>query len=220
MARAKRPTGDLANTARKRYYRDAERYLRQAENSTGATAARYRSMAQKRLSEALNTYTKSTTQNFAKPIQNIANKLGVDLNVARDKIRSRSAKQEKQIRSRAIDETQSLYALRSSQDPETLRQNEARALFNSPIGSRIIGGTVDIWQEKATITLPDGTTKIDKSKILPALFDYFEVDNLADLIDAIENMSGEDLYRSPDDEAFYESVKITIQTAIAENEAR
>lgn len=220
MARAKRPTGDLANTARKRYYRDAERYLRQAENSTGATAARYRAMAQIRLNEALNTYTKSTTQNFAKPIQNIANKLGVDLNVAREKISSRSAKQEKQIRSRAIDETQSLYALRSSQDSETLRQNEARALFNSPIGSRIIGGTVDIWQQKATVTLPDGSTKIDKSKIIPALYEHFEVDNLADLLDAIEKRSGEDLYRSPDDEAFYESVKITIQTAIAENEAR
>lgn len=219
MARAKRPTGDLANTARKRYYRDAERYLRQAENSTGATAARYRAMAQIRLNEALNTYTKSTTQNFAKPIQNIANKLGVDLNVARDKIRSRSAKQEKQIRSRAIDETQSLYALRSSQDSETLRQNEARALFNSPIGSRIIGGTVDIWQDKATVTMPDGSTKIDKSKIISALYEHFEVDNLADLLDAIEKRSGEDLYRSPDDEAFYESVKITIQTAIAENEA-
>ena len=220
MARAKRPTGDLANTARKRYYRDAERYLRQAENSTGATAARYRAMAQIRLNEALNTYTKSTTQNFAKPIQNIANKLGVDLNVAREKISSRSAKQEKQIRSRAIDETQSLYALRSSQDSETLRQNEARALFNSPIGSRIIGGTVDVWQQKATVTLPDGSTKIDKSKIIPALYEHFEVDNLADLLDAIEKRSGEDLYRSPDDEAFYESVKITIQTAIAENEAR
>ena len=220
MARAKRPTGDLANNARKRYYRDAERYLRQAENSTGATAARYRSMAQKRLNEALNTYTKSTTQNFAKPIQNIANKLGVDLNEARDKLRSRSAKQEKQIRSHAIDETQSLYALRGSRDPETLRQSEARALFNSPIGSRIIGGTVEIWQDKASVTLPDGSTQIDKSKILPALYEYFEVDNLADLLNAIETMSGEDLYKSPDDEAFYESVKITIQTMIAENEAR
>lgn len=220
MARAKRPTGDLANNARKRYYRDAERYLRQAENSTGATAARYRSMAQKRLNEALNTYTKSTTQNFAKPIQNIANKLGVDLNEARDKLRSRSAKQEKQIRSRAIDETQSLYALRGSRDPETLRQSEARALFNSPIGSRIIGGTVEIWQDKATVAMPDGSTQIDKSKILPALYEYFDVDNLADLLNAIETMSGEDLYKSPDDEAFYESVKITIQTMIAENEAR
>lgn len=220
MARAKRPTGDLANNARKRYYRDAERYLRQAENSTGATAARYRSMAQKRLNEALNTYTKSTTQNFAKPIQNIANKLGVDLNEARDKLRSRSAKQEKQIRSRAIDETRSLYALQGSRDPETLRQSEARALFNSSIGSRIIGGTVEIWQDKATVTLPDGSTQIDKSKILPALYEYFEVDNLADLLNAIETMSGEDLYKSPDDEAFYESVKITIQTMIAENEAR
>ena len=93
-------------------------------------------------------------------------------------------------------------------------------MFNSPIGSRVIGGTVEIWQDKATVTLADGTTKIDKSKILPALFDYFEVDNLADLLDSIESMSGADLYSSPDDEAFYESVKITIQTAIAENEAR
>lgn len=220
MARAKRPTGDLANNARKRYYRDAERYLKQAENSTGATAARYRAMAEKRLNEALNTYTKSTTQNFAKPIQNIANKLGVDLNEARDKLRSRTTKQEKQIRSRAIDETQSLYALRGSRNAETLRQSEARALFNSPIGSRIIGGTVEIWQDKATVTMPDGSTQIDKSKILPALYEYFEVDNLADLLNAIETMSGEDLYKSPDDEAFYESVKITIQTMIAENEAR
>lgn len=220
MARAKRPTGDLANNARKRYYRDAERYLRQAENSTGATAARYRSMAQKRLNEALNTYTKSTTQNFAKPIQNIANKLGVDLNEARDKLRSRTTKQEKQIRSRAIDETKSLYALQGSRNPETLRQSEARALFNSPIGSRIIGGTVEIWQDKATVAMPDGSTQIDKSKILPALYEYFDVDNLADLLNAIETMSGEDLYKSPDDEAFYESVKITIQTMIAENEAR
>lgn len=220
MARAKRPTGDAANNARKRYYRDAERYLKQAEKATGATAARYRSMAEKRLNEALNTYTKGTTQNFAKPIQNIANKLGVDLNEVRDKIRSRSAKQEKQIRDKYMDETRSLYALRSSRDPETLRQNEARALFNSPIGSRIIGGTVEIWQGKATVTLPDGSTKIDKSKILPALYEYFNVDNLADLLIAIETMSGEDLYKSPDDEAFYESVKITIQTMIAENEAR
>ena len=220
MARAKRPTGDLANNARKRYYRDAERYLRQAENSTGATAARYRAMAEKRLNEALNTYTKSTTQNFAKPIQNIANQLGVDLNEARDKLRSRSAKQEKQIRSRAIDETRSLYALQGSRDPETLRQREARALFNSPIGSRIIGGTVEIWQDKATVTLADGSTQIDKSKILPALYERFEVDNLADLLNAIEERSGEDLYKSPDDEAFYESVKITIQTMIAEDEAQ
>lgn len=220
MARAKRPTGDAATNARKRYYRDAERYLKQAEKATGATAARYRSMAEKRLNEALNTYTKGTTQNFAKPIQKIANQLGVNLNEVRDKMRSRSDKQEKQIRERYIDETKSLYALRSSRDPETLRQNEARALFNSPIGSRIIGGTVEIWQEKATVTLPDGSTKIDKSKIIPALYEYFNVDNLADLLIAIETMSGEDLYKSPDDEAFYESVKITIQTMIAENEAR
>ena len=216
MARGKRPTGDDATNARKRYYRAAERYLKQAANAIGAQAARLRSLAEMRLNDALKTYTKATTQVFAKPIQRIANALGIDLGEKRREMQQRSAKEEKAIREKAISDKYSRRAMQGAQDAETLRQNEARALLNSRIGRRIIGGTVQIWQDDASIETETGT-KIDKRRILPALYNYFNVDNLADLLDKIEDITGETLYSNADDDAFYESAKITIQTYIQEN---
>ena len=216
MARASRPTGDKATNARRRYYRSAERYLKQAQNAVGAYAAKARALAQIQLENALKTYSKNTTQSFAKPIQRIANALGVDLNQKRQEMKQRTDVQEKSIREHAIDVERSKRSLASANTPEALRQREARALLNSPIGSRIIGGTVKLWEEEAQIKTDDGT-KIDNKKILPILYERFEVDNLADLLDKMQDIAGSDLYASADDNAFYESAKITIQTYIAEN---
>lgn len=208
-----RKQGDMATNARKRYYRDAERYLKQASQNFGATAERYRTLARERLSDALNTYSKNTTQAFSKPIQRIANALGVDLSSARDAIKERSDSEERRIRERAISEEQSNKATRAGLTREELRQREARTLLNSDIGSRIIGGTVDLWGKDARIDTETGT-KIDNKKILNVLYDRFEVDNLADLLTKMEEIAGESLYASPDDKAFYESAKITIQTYV------
>lgn len=208
----KRKIGDDATNARKRYYRAAERYLKQAQQSIGATAARYRALAEIRLKEALNTYTKETTQRFSKPIQRIANALGVNLNEERETIQQRSKAEEKQIREHAINKSLEATA-KGSKTSDTLRQREARAILNSPIGKRVIGGTVEIWEDEATMLTDDGT-KIDNKKILPALYEHFEVDNLADLLDKIEDIAGDMLYASPDDDAFYEGAKVTIQTYI------
>ena len=90
MARASRPTGDKATNARRRYYRSAERYLKQAQNAVGAYAAKARALAQIQLENALKTYSKNTTQSFAKPIQRVANALGVDLNQKRQEIKQRT----------------------------------------------------------------------------------------------------------------------------------
>ena len=208
----KQRAGDSVTNARKRYYRAAERYLKQAQQSIGATASRYRALAEIRLKDAINTYTKETTQRFAKPIQRIANALGVNLSEERETIQQRTKAQEKQIRERAID--QSIEAtVKGAKDSESLRQREARAILNSPIGSRVIGGTVEIWEDQAKIETDEGT-KVDKYKILPALYDYFKVDNLADLLDVIEDIAQDSLYANPDNIAFYESAKVTIQTYI------
>lgn len=216
-----RKQGDIATNARKRYYRDAERYLKQAEKATGATKEKYREMARIRLDEAINTYTKKTTQNFSKPIQRIANELGVDLNERREQIKSRTDAQEKAIRERAISETRSREATRTGVTAEELRQREARAIFNTDIGSRIIGGTVEIWNQPgvAQVTDENGQTKIDKRKILPAIFDFFKIDNLADLISKIVDIIGDFLFKSPDNEAIYESAKIGIQRYVKQNGA-
>lgn len=210
----RRPTGDAATIARKRFYRKSESYLKQAAKATGATAERYRQLARLSLDDALKTYSRSTTQDFSKPIKAIASELGVDLGEERRKIQSRSKEAEEKIRGELIDlkrETpKSARALRSRDiQAEELREEEARAILNSPLGRRIIGSTEDIWRDKATVETAQGV-KIDKTKILPALYEHYKVDNLANLLDKLQNIAGENLYKQPDSEVMYESVKLTI----------
>lgn len=209
MAR-KRKAGDIATNARKRYYRAAERYLKQANQSTGATAGRYRELARQKLEDAIGTYSKKTTQAFSKPIQRLANELGIDLQAKREKVKSRSDASASKVQSVLIEESSKSKASAMPTEDE-LRETQARAILNSPIGKRIIGGTVDIWRDTATVVGDDGQYSIDKTKILPALFEHYEVDNLADLIEAIENEVGETLYSSPDSDEMYETVKLLLQ---------
>lgn len=219
MPRARRKTGDDATNARKRYYRSAERYLKRAEQATGATAARYRQLARQDLDNALNTYSKSTTQKFSKPIQKLANDLGVSLDQERQRIKSRSDEYAEKIRESAIDlDEGSASAKRlvgSMDDAEALRQGEARAILNSPIGHRIMGGMVSKWEEAATIEDESGKLTVDQTKILPILFDYFNVDNLADMLEKVEEIVGDALYADEDSDMMYEAVKIMLQTHIA-----
>ena len=57
MARARRKTGDDATVARKRFTREANRYLRQAERATSpAQADSYRELARASAQNALATY--------------------------------------------------------------------------------------------------------------------------------------------------------------------
>ena len=218
---SRRPTGDTATNARKRFYRASERYLKQAEASSGATAARYRELARQNLDDALKTYSKGTTQQFAKPIQKLANAFGIDLNQIRETIKSRSDEVADKIRSAAINlgehgkSFKALENVKRTTKAEQLREDEARAIFNSPIGHRIIGGTVEIWQDKASVIDESGERKIDKTKILPELFKHFQVDNLADLLEEIEAITGEVLYEQGDRETMYEAAKLTIQNKIA-----
>lgn len=220
---SRRPTGDTAYNARRRYYRSAERYMKQAEATTGATAARYRELARQDLDYALRTYDKSTKQDFAKPIKKLAGDLGIDLGEERRKIQERSDEYQQKLREKAIDVSKSsrsaraLVTQRAEIESAQLREDEARAVLNSPIGQRIIGGTVEIWQEAATVQVNETETKIDKAKILPELFKYFKVDSLAGLLEKVEEIVGDTLYKNPGQDALYEAAKIMLQTHIASN---
>lgn len=216
-----RKAGDKATVARKRYYRAAERYLKQAENMTGATAARYRQLAKTELDNALKTYDPTTTQKFAKPIQKIANDLGVSLEDERRKMKDMGRGMREKMRESAIEIGEGSKSAKSLagafEDVDVRSEAEARAIINSPIGSRIIGGTVDIWKDAATVTRDvDGKLidEIDKTKIIPALMKYYNADTLSELIETIENEIGESLYADADSEAMYEAVKISLQARI------
>lgn len=211
----RRPTGDAATIARKRFYRKAESYMKQAEASTGATAGRFRALAMMQLEDALDTYSSSYSRPFSKPIQNLANKLGVDLDEFRRKLKDKSKEAAEKIRSKLIDvKSDSAISERSLRSREItvdeMREEEARAILNSPLGRRVIGSTADIWRDEATVYDENGQPKIDKSKILPALYKHYQVDNLADLLDKMEKQAGDAFYQDPDSEVMYETVKLTI----------
>ena len=216
MARA-RKTGDASYNARRRYTRAAERNLKKAENSTGAVAARYRHMATEQLKAAMSTYDKSTTQKISKPIQNLADRLGIDTEQQRRNLKARTNESAKNLQKKAIEKSESqLESVLSESGAEQRRQAEARAILNNDqIGTRILGGTIDIWRDKAKGS--DG--KIDKRKILPALYEHFKVDNLADLLLQVEEMVGDILYSDADSEVMYETVKLTIQNMVKEDNA-
>ena len=210
MARAKRK-GDEYYNARRRYQRAAERNMRKAEQSSGATAARYRNLAKQDLQKALATYDKGTTQNFSKPMQKLANNLGVDLGEKRARMKGLKDKVAKDLQTKAVEKSTERLA-GAMETTEQLRQAEARAVFSSEVGHRIIGGLVDVWRDKA---VKGG--KIDKEKMMKAIYDYFQVDNLADVLQKVEQSLGEILYQDADTDTIYETVKLTIQNKVADN---
>lgn len=213
MPRKKKP-GDSVYNARRRYTRAAERNLKKAENSTGVTAARYRHMATQQFKAAMNTYDKATTQKMSKKVKNLADRLGIDTEQQRRNLKARTDESVKTMRNRLIDISEKLLESKlDAQGSEQRRQDEARAILNNDkIGSRILGGLVHIWKDEATVN-----GKVDKSKILPALYKHFKVDNLADLLQKVEDMIGDMLYADADSNVMYETVKLTIQKATRDN---
>ena len=212
MARA-RKTGDTFYNARRRYQRSAERYMKQANQSTGATAARYRELARRELNNALSTYDQSTTQNYNKSIQNLSNQLGVNLSLKRQELQSMKQETAAKRRERAKDKS-SERLVSNVKDPEQIREQEAKAIFNTSIGSRIIGGLVSIWDVNAN---RDARGKYDKKKIMSTIFNYFKVSSYAELLQKIEDALGDILYSGTDSEVMYETVKLLIQHKVADN---
>lgn len=213
-----RKAGDDAYNARRRYQRSAERNLKKAEQSSGATAMRYRQLARDDLDKAMETYEQGTTQNFNKTITNLADQLGVDLQQQRRRMQSMKKGTADKLRESAISEEKSRTRLIANiEDDEARRQAEARQIMNSKIGSRIFGGLVDVWNK------PDleiqGEHETDEGKIYGALFDYFNVDNLADMLEKVEQIIGDKLYGDEDSDAMYEAVKVMLQKHTAMNYA-
>lgn len=215
-ARAKK-AGDTATKARKRYYRAAERELRKAEQSSGATAGRFRQLARIYFKDALSTYDPTKRQAFSKPIRRLADEFGINLDEYRKSLSGGNIEQAISRREKMISRSEDI--LESSlRDTDKRREREARALLSDDaIGSRVMGGFVEIWGEEATYTdASTGKLKVDNKKIMSKMMDYFDVDNVADLLDKIEDIAGEDLYASPEDYTQYQIAKLKIQNYVAE----
>ena len=213
MPRAKRPTGDKATNARKRYYRASERYLKQSETMSGAAKERYRALAKIQFEKALSTYSSNTKQRFSKPMQRLADEFSIDLESRRDMfMKTDSAK-----RLDAISESRSRKSKSTFlQDDEERKEFEAEQIFNTNVGSRIIGGLEDVWRDEAVSVDEDGNASYDRGKIFKAIKDFFKVDNLWQVLEKIEKPLGELLY-AVGARDIYEMIKLTIANKLADN---
>lgn len=210
-SRAKTSSDELYN-ARKRFWRSAERNLKKAEQATGASAAKYRRLAEQELKAALSTYDTSKTVKYSKPIQRLAQTLKIDL--------SAPAKQlDTEAKTRVIQRSYETLESRL-QNPEVRRDRQARAILNNTeIGSRILGGLVEVWRDKATVwDEKQQKWKIDNELIYDILTEYFKVESIADVLDKLQEQFGERLYDVTEERAnIYEVVKLMIQSKVADN---
>lgn len=212
-ARAKAVADDVYN-ARKRFARSGLRNLEKAQSTTGATAAKYRRLAEQDLKAAISTYDPKKQQNYMKEIRQLTEGLNLNLTHQLEQTRRAEGIQKTRVVERSFETLETRL-----QNPDVRREKQARAILaNDEIGSCILGGLVDVWKDKATVVDEFGRTKVDQSKIMPALLDYFKVDTVADMLDKLQESIGAKLYDVSDERAnIYEVVKLLIQSKVADN---
>ena len=179
MPRAMKAADEMRN-ARRRFSRQAERYVNEARKAEGALRTRYENLARDALSDALSTYAEGTpASKYGKDIKELLNTLG--------DVKAHPSKTAEQL----IRESYS--QLRGASRADAVRRaKDAQSILNSPVGSRIYGATVDIWK---------GAPDINR-----ALMEYFETDDMMGVIEKFESEFGENLYRDTEQQEKYDEI--------------
>lgn len=176
MARKRKPSDDIYN-ARRRFRRQAERALRKAQESNGATAQRYTQLAKDAIENAIRTYDEKS------PLQGAVGKLAEELGIERDNVRMPKSEERRETLRRSL-EQESMKTL-ANRDIDEKRDFEAREILKREnIGSRFYAGTIEIWEGKENIN--------------QAIIEYFGVESIMDVLELIEQ-KGIDIYSSPDE---------------------
>lgn len=207
MARARRKGDDVYN-ARRRYTRKAERYMKQANASYGASRERYIELAKREAEKALSTYEKEPSfQKLSKGLQRVA--LETDAQFSKP---ANDAQRQKLI-------SRSKRSLESN--VKDRREYEGRAIMSSSVGSRIIAALEPIWRNYASINPETGKTEIDWSAASKAIFEHMSqqtgkpVNDWLGVIEAFEQNPeiGADLYKDPKNDIRYDAVVQAAQMA-------
>lgn len=206
-ARAKKASDEVYN-ARRRYTRKAERYMKQADSSYGASRERYIELAKREAEKALSTYDKEPSfQKLSKGLQRVA--LETDAQFSKP---ANDAQRQKLI-------SRSKRALESN--IQDRREYEGRAIMNSSVGSRIIASLEPIWRDYTSVNPETGKTEIDWSAASKAIFEYMSqqtgkpVNDWLGVIEAFEQNPeiGADLYKDPKNDIRYDAVVQAAQAA-------
>lgn len=209
MAR-QRKAGDTAYNARRREYRAAQRYLKKAHESTGATAERNRVLARSHFESALQTYDPNENQRFSSQIINLAAEFGVDIQGQRTEFITADEKKRKRAIERSYESLES-----ELKDEKKRAEREAQTLMNNPaISKRIMGGLVDVWRDKVK---PGQSAAENRKGIQQAIFSFFGVDSWAGVLDKLFQTLGDLLFSTSNELETYDVVRIQIQKGIIGN---
>lgn len=193
MARTKKrnrsDASDDAYNARRRYYRQAQRYERQAAKaSTPTEAGRLRKLGARALENAIKTYEDPTKARVSRPIAELQKSLQVEKPLR---------KPSENYRQTIIDESKKKATEKGMTDFER-RETEASEILTGAIGRRVFGATSEIWK--------DAEDRED------AILKYFGAASMMDVIEAIED-AGIDLYSDPESEQKYDEIRTAIELA-------
>lgn len=172
MARARRASDDVYN-ARRRYRRQAERYLKKAQLVSGAAKRRYERLAEQATEKAVSTYENESR------IQGAVGKLAQRFNITKEN--------QTQARRRTQNVRQSEQAL-SRLDT---RENQARSILSGNFGSLFYAGLIDIWRGRS-----DRDTAIKEYFGVSSLMDVLE--GIEKAIPSFYDLAGEESSRYSD----------------------
>lgn len=222
MAR-RSPKADEIYNARKRFLRAADRYLDKAADTVGATKARYMEMARDASIKAAELYTRKADINRSSLFQRVSREFGININEFVSK--EPPTKREEQRRENLIEKS---FEARAAVPTETgtfrprtfeeTREQEARAILNGKIGSRIYAGLVDVW---AVPTVEDGKLihRRKQEDINRLIMEKFKVSSMMDVIEILQQ-ANPDLFSDPESLERYDTVRLDIQGLLANGQAQ
>lgn len=190
MARARRASGsDDAYNARRRYYRQAQRYEKQAaQAATAIEAGRYRTLAARQTERALATYEDPTKARLSKPIQDLSSRLSV-----RKPLKKPTESYQADVIATSVN------ANPDKMSDADRRDYEARSIMGTEVGHRIYGAFADVWKE-------------DPANRDQAIMDYLGASDMMEVIEIIESQ-GIDVYADPESEQKYDEIRTAIELA-------
>lgn len=191
MARARKRSDDVYN-ARRRFRRQAERYIKKANETAGVAKNRYESMARNALEKAIASYAGNKPQG---KIAQLAEKLNITQ--ARVDIIRTNEIETKEYRENFI--TKSKSALFTSNKDKSRNDMAKDILSDKNVASAFYGGLSDIW----------ANTEVGRENPNKAITEYYNVESIMDVIEMLEN-AGVDIYKPSENGDTYMGVALKI----------
>ena len=198
MPREKRNSDETYN-ARRRYRRQAERFIKKADESSGILKSRYEAQARNATINALSTYAKG--QQPKGRVKQLTEMLGIDAKTVQQVAFAKGMQSggvSTGLASRLIERSKQTLA-----SAETRDAMAKEILSTGNVGSRFYGGLVDIWGDS-----PEHREHPNQS-----ILDFFGTDSMMDVIEDLE-AEGIDLYTPDENEDVYKSAQLALQQYI------